>query len=418
MADQPSRTLLPSRTLPLSRTLPKLHRLTRTEQFQRVFAARCSAADAVLVVFALPNELPYCRLGLSVSKKVGNAVVRNRWKRLIREAFRHCSSTWQSSPRPLSIRPGGFDIVVLPKKHVDVRSVKNAAQSLEYLISKIAKRITATNLTTLKPTVLLTRPQHQAEPMQTELESLGFHVLLQPAIDILPPDSWSELDAVIRSMGQNQYDWLVFSSSNGVDSFFNRLDDCVDGNPTFCPSSNITKIACHKISVPKIAVVGHGTDSALCRRLGRRADVVPNDFTAEGVVQALSEEASQGKSFLLLRASRGRDVLKKQLAGLGGTVTEIAVYRSVDRVQADAQIIECLRQGQIDYITITSSAIAHSLVNMFGNLLRHSRLVSISPLTSQTLCSLGFPPDYESDVPSHTGMIWALEQAVKQSCVR
>ena len=341
---------------------PKSFRLLRTGQFQQVFAARHSAADYAIIVFAAPNELSHCRLGLSVSKRTGNAVVRNRWKRLIREAFR----------KSCAELPSGFDLVVLPQRNADVRTVKHLDQSLKKLAAKIVKRIAPKT-----PTVLLTRPEHQAEPVKSKLEALGFQVLLQPAIDIFPPESWKEMDDATQRLWNGEFDWLLFSSVNGMHAFFDRLGD-----------SGIPDI--------RIAVVGSGTDSALYQRLGRHADVMPKMFTAEAVAEALLPEALQGKRFLHLRASRGRDTLKRLLTESGGGVTEIAVYRSVDRTHANPQITELMRRGGISYVTVTSSAIARSLVAMFGDLLQQTCLVSISPITSKTLSDLGFPPQREA----------------------
>lgn len=352
---------------------PKSHRLRSTEQFQRVFVTRRSVADHTLIVFAAPNELPHCRLGLSVSKKIGNAIVRNRWKRLIREAFR----------KSMSELPSGFDIVVLPKRNVNVRTIKHLNLSLKSLLTKIAKRSAHTT-----PTVLLIRPEHQAESSKIQLEALGFRVFIQPVIDILPPESWQETDNAIQQLRHGEFDWLLFSSSNGIHCFFDRLGD----------------------SLPdiQIAVVGNSTDSALRQQIGRHADVVPDTFTAEGVAQALLAEAMQGKRFLHFRANRGRDVLKRSLSEAGGSVTEIAVYRSVNRIHADPSIMEFMQRGDIDFVAVTSSAIAQSMVNMFGDLLRLTRLISISPITTKTLCDLGFPPYREADEASFTGIVNAI----------
>ena len=352
---------------------PKSLRLRSTGQFQGVFVARHSVADHTLIVFAAPNELSHCRLGLSVSKKIGNAVVRNRWKRLIREAFRKSKSEL----------PSGFDFVVLPQRNVDVRTVKHLDPSLISLISKIAKRTARTT-----PTVLLVRPKHQAEASKIQLETLGFRVLQQPVIDILPPESWQETDNAIQKLRHGEFDWLIFSSSNGIHSFFDRL-----GN-----------------SLPdvQIAVVGSNTDSTLHQRIGRHADVVPETFTAEGVAEALLTEARQGKRFLHCRASRGRGVLKRSLTEVGGSVTEIAVYRSIDRIHVDPQIMEFMQRGNIDFVAVTSSAIAQSLVNMFGDLLRRTRLISIGPITTKTLCDLGFPPHREATEASLAGIANAI----------
>ena len=92
-------------------TFPKSHRLLTKEQFDRVFDQKCSAADGRVIVYVAPNDVSHPRLGLVVSKKVGNAVVRNRWKRLLREAFRLSRDEL----------PAGMDLVVLPRKDVEPR---------------------------------------------------------------------------------------------------------------------------------------------------------------------------------------------------------------------------------------------------------------------------------------------------------
>jgi uroporphyrinogen III methyltransferase/synthase len=158
----------------------------------------------------------------------------------------------------------------------------------------------------------------------------------------------------------------------------------------------------------RIAVIGEGTNATLHYRTGRYADVVPDTFTVEAVAETLSVEAKQGKHFLHLRANRGRDILRRLLTESGGNVTEIAVYRSVDRTEPDPQIVELIQSGSIDFITVTSSAIAGSLVKMFGDLLRQTSLVSISPITSQTLRGLGFPPQREATEASLAGIVSVL----------
>lgn len=106
-------------------------RLRKTPQFKRVFENRCAAGDHLILVFGLKNGLNRCRLGLSVSKKVGNAVVRNRWKRLIREAFRRRRDEF----------PLGLDLVVVPRRDVDPPSARLAERSLVRLAGKIAARL-------------------------------------------------------------------------------------------------------------------------------------------------------------------------------------------------------------------------------------------------------------------------------------
>ncbi|MCA9265000.1 MAG: ribonuclease P protein component [Planctomycetales bacterium] len=110
-------------------SLPKTHRLRSRAEFQRVFKAKTSAADPTLIVYGLPNNLGHSRLGLVVSRKVGKAVVRNRWKRLLREAFR----------RQRAEIPPGIDYVVLPRAGVKPLW-SNVAKSLQQLTRRVARK--------------------------------------------------------------------------------------------------------------------------------------------------------------------------------------------------------------------------------------------------------------------------------------
>lgn len=105
-------------------------RLRKTPDFKRVFDARKVAADRILIVFALENGLDSCRLGLSVSKKMGNAVVRNRWKRLIREAFRKNHDQFSAK----------VDMVIVPQRGATKPDAEELARSLVKLVAKIERR--------------------------------------------------------------------------------------------------------------------------------------------------------------------------------------------------------------------------------------------------------------------------------------
>lgn len=111
-------------------TFPKTHRLRTSAEFDRVYTLRQRAGDNVLLVFAAANELPHPRLGLSVSRKVGKAHDRARWKRLIREAFR-------LSQEEL---PPGLDLVVIPRQGVEP-TLPAIQRSLKYLARKLHRRL-------------------------------------------------------------------------------------------------------------------------------------------------------------------------------------------------------------------------------------------------------------------------------------
>ncbi len=230
------------------------------------------------------------------------------------------------------------------------------------------------------PTVLLTRPAERLEPLKSKLERLGWTVLHQPTIEIRPPESWDEIDAAIRRLENDEFDWLVFSSRFGVEYFCGRIG---------------TKMNAALQSV-RLAAVGPGTAETLYRFTGRNADLVPRIYVAESLAAAMTEEARQGARFLLIRADRGRDVLRRKLEDQGGSVTEIAAYRSVDIAQPEAGVGHALSRREIDWIVVSSSAIAVSLVRFFGGKLKYAKLLSIGPIVTQTLSSQGFSPTAET----------------------
>lgn len=238
--------------------------------------------------------------------------------------------------------------------------------------------------------ILVTRPAEQSDDLAGPLAELGAEVLIQPVIEIRPlppqvaiPFSEDELRG---------FDWLVFSSRHGVRCFFQALAG--------------RGLDVRAVGQARLAAIGPGTADELAR-YHLRADLVPATYQAEGLAEALAREAA-GRRFLLLRASRGREVLAEMLAAAGGQVTQQVVYESRDVPAADEEIAAQLRAGQIHWTTVTSSAIARGLVRLFGEDLRRTRLVSISPVTSATLAELGFAPTAEARVFTMAGVIEAL----------
>ena len=162
----------------------------------------------------------------------------------------------------------------------------------------------------------------------------------------------------------------------------------------------------------KLAAIGPATVDALTR-YHLKADVSPASYRAEALAEKLAPFA-KGNRLFLARASRGREVLAEMLTAAGGTITQAVVYESRDVPSPNPDVLEALNAGRIDWTTVTSSAIARSLVNLFGDDLRQTRLVSISPVTSQTLRSLGYEPAAEATVYTSQGVIDALLAAREQ----
>ncbi len=236
-------------------------------------------------------------------------------------------------------------------------------------------------------TVLVTRPEHQSSDLAAKLHELGAIALCQPAIHIGPPASWEPVDQVIA--GLSSFDWLVFSSANGVKYFLDRLLE--------------TGRDLRQLGGSQLAAIGPAT-AAVLQQYHLRADLQPADYRAESLAEQLAP-LSVGKRVLLLRASRGREVLAESLSNSGVDVSQVVVYQSEDVKEATAQILENLRSGRIDWITVTSSAIARSLVRIFGEDLRKARLAAISPLTAGVLNDAGYPADVVADKYTTEGLL-------------
>ena len=260
-------------------------------------------------------------------------------------------------------------------------------------------------------TILITRLEQQAASLRERLSRLGAEVLVQPAIAIAPPDDWSKVDDAIARL--EEFDWLVFSSTNGVDFLLERIRLLDSGGEIANKLGNI-----------KLAAIGPGTAKTL-GKFHLQADLVPREYRAEALADELAETLSRragSKRFLLARASRGRPVLRERLAAAGGIVEEIVVYTSHD-IAADSpsvkHIADRLAAGRIDWITVTSSAIARSLARMFGENLHRAKLASISPITSGVLVELGFEPAAEATeyTIDATGQA-ILESETKSNAIR
>jgi uroporphyrinogen III methyltransferase/synthase len=156
----------------------------------------------------------------------------------------------------------------------------------------------------------------------------------------------------------------------------------------------------------RLATIGPTTAHALAQ-YHLHADCQPVEYRAEALADTLAVEAGN-QSFLLLRASRGREVLAETLQAAGGKVEQVVVYRSQDVRQADPAITRALAAGQIDWITVTSSAIARSLVGLFGARLRQSNLAAISPLTADVLTKAGYPPRAVATEYTGEGLVEAI----------
>ena len=262
------------------------------------------------------------------------------------------------------------------------------------IVGEVAGQRDAANWFTRRPlfgrTVLVTRPKHQSDDLSSRLAQLGANVLCQPAIEICEPRDWAAVDAIIQRL--NEFNWAVFSSSNGVHYFLRRL--LALGRDM------------RSLGGVRLAAIGPATVGALAQ-FHLKADLQPDAYRAEALADALAPHV-HGTRVFLARASRGREVLAEMLTAAGATVEQAVVYESRDVEAPDAEVAEALASCQIRWTTVTSSAIARSVVRLFGDSLRKTRLAAISPLTAEVLAELGHPPSVVAESYTTEGILAAI----------
>ena len=218
-------------------------------------------------------------------------------------------------------------------------------------------------------TILITRAAAQSEELRAGLEAAGARVIECPAIEIVPPDDWTEVDRVALAL--HTYDWLILTSVNAVSHFMERL--------------RVLGVACR---IP-IAVVGTGTASRLAE-WNLQASRIPKDFRAEGLLDEF-EENLNGIRILMPRAETAREILPEELRQRGATVDVVSVYRTVK--PSGSRLRETLASETIDAVVFTSpSAIRNVAEIMEGNLaagLASIPIAVIGPIAREAVESAG-----------------------------
>lgn len=216
--------------------------------------------------------------------------------------------------------------------------------------------------------VLVTRTREQAGSLSTSLQSAGAIPLELPVIRIVPPSDWHPLDQALRSLVEARaYDWLIFTSANGVRMVLERL---VALEMDISSLSNI-----------RIATIGPATASAL-EHYGLSAALVPDEYIAESVASALRGENLRGQRILLARAAEARQVLVTELEQAGAQVDVVTAYQTLPVAQDDEQareVIALLRQQKLDILTFTSSSTVHHFMRWLNQSASDIATVLISP---------------------------------------
>jgi uroporphyrinogen III methyltransferase/synthase len=245
--------------------------------------------------------------------------------------------------------------------------------------------------------ILVTRSRHQASAFVKLLTEYGATCLEAPTIEILPPDdSYAALDEALESL--ERYHWLVFTSPNGVAAFFNRL---------FSSGRDV-----RALGECKLAVIGTATGQAL-RERGLVADVVPEDFRAEGLVASLTPLVHPGHLLLLPRAQEAREVLPQELINRGVIVHVVPSYKTVPPAKLPTDTEAALKNGDVDVLTFASSSTVTNFARMIGRdhlqkLAATAVIAAIGPVTAKTLENFGL----HAAIQPETYTIPALTQAI------
>lgn len=250
--------------------------------------------------------------------------------------------------------------------------------------------------------ILITRARKQAGALSSELRKLGATVLEIPSIEIRDPRSFHSLDTALRLAGH--YDWLILTSVNGVQALFARLKKL--------------RLPLEQLRHLEIAAIGPATKAAI-EEHGLRVRVMPKEYVAESVVEALSGKVA-GKRVLLVRAKVARDVIPQELHKAGATVEVIEAYETVVPESSRRRLRAVLRdpRRRPSAITFTSSSTARNFVGLLkgtrAGLLEGATIASIGPVTSATLRELGLPVHVEAREYTIPGLVKALAEFAPQ----
>jgi uroporphyrinogen III methyltransferase/synthase len=244
--------------------------------------------------------------------------------------------------------------------------------------------------------ILVTRARHQASTLSSLLYGRGAQPVELPAIAIQPVNDTTEIDRALAGLAR--YQWLVFTSVNGAEAFFERLY-----------SLKMDARALHGL---KIGVIGPATAGAI-RNRGIIPDFMPEVYTSEGLIAGLKNMDIGGKRFLLPRADIAGKELRQGICRLGAEVHEIVIYRTVPAGETIARARQMLASGEIDVITFTSSS---TVANLSGALqekplpLNGARVACIGPKTAEAAAMAGLRVDIIAGEQTINGLVTAIEE--------
>lgn len=257
-------------------------------------------------------------------------------------------------------------------------------------------------------TVLVTRPRKQSEDMTGQLEAVGATVVHCPTIEVLPPNSWAQLDASIRRV--REYDWVVFTSANGVRFFFDRLGEIeIEG--------------AEALAGMVVCAIGPVTARAL-EQTGVVAQVTASESKAEGALRAIidhvgGEQNVKGLQFLIPRAKVAREILPAGLRKLGARVDAVEAYQTVKPETARESILRLFAETSIDVVTFTSSSTVSNFAALVGltdlsGLLANILVACIGPITAETAASHGLKNIIQPELYNTEALVESIVRSIGQ----
>lgn len=242
----------------------------------------------------------------------------------------------------------------------------------------------------------ITRPEEQADAVALRAIELGALPVLLPMVEIKDPENWDDVDAVIQRL--RNFDWIIFTSVNGVDGLLNRI---------WATGGDMRSLG----RWTKLAAIGPGTAKAL-EKHSLRADLVPVQYRGEALADALKPFVYD-RRVLWARASRGRDVLPAELTRVGARLEQVVVYQNLDVERLPEVVMQRIENGELDWIALSSPSIARNLSRRLTEVAKshlggRTKLASISPVTTTAAQEAGLPVTVEASEYTWEGLFQAM----------
>jgi uroporphyrinogen III methyltransferase/synthase len=224
--------------------------------------------------------------------------------------------------------------------------------------------------------ILITRAKEQAKEFSNLLEGHGAEVIAYPTIEITQPQNWGPLDKAIERL--ETYDWVIFTSVNGVRFFTQRLKE---------KGADITVLGREKI-----CAIGPRTQGEL-EKMGLTVSFIPQEYRAEGIIEGLKARGIKEQKILLPRARGARKILPEALQEAGAVVDEVAVYQAVKPSKSNESLASILKKG-VDVAAFTSSSTVRNFMELLSDksALNGVKVAVIGPITAETVRSYGVEP--------------------------